>query len=95
MWFERGCVGACEVAGLGGVCASAKRLPFDDAAVFLLLVGHQDGLADRGLELGVVGDSGSVGVGVVDDDDSSGSFGDSLEGVEEFSHGAGVVGSGV
>ncbi len=72
--FECGFVGACEVASLGGVCAPAKGLPFDDSAVVSLLVGHQDGLADGGLELGVVGDSGSVGVGVVDYDDSSGPF---------------------
>ena len=51
-------------------------------------------MADGGLDLGVVSGAFSVGVGVVDEDDGSGTFGDSFERGEEFSDFSCVSGLG-
>ena len=82
-----------------GASASSFTLEFDKAEAVMcpcryFFGGHEDGLADGGLDLGVVAGAFSVGVGVVDEDDGSGAFGDSFEGGDEFSDLAGVAGLG-
>jgi hypothetical protein len=83
---------AAEVGVAADSGSSALAFPVDDPAGISLLLAHLDGLADGGLELGVVGDLLSTGVGVVEQDDGSGSFGDALKGVDELSDGPCVLG---
>ncbi len=77
-----------------GACASSFTLEFDEAEAVIFLGRHEDGLADGGLDLGVVSGAFSVGVGVVDEDDGSGAFGYAFEGGDEVSDLAGVAGLG-
>ena len=80
-----------------GASASSFTLEFDEAVAVMrscryFFGGHEDGLADGGLDLGVVAGAFAVGVGVVDEDDGSGAFGYAFEGGDEFSDGSGVSG---
>ncbi len=89
---EVGFVVGAEVGVAADAFASALAFPVNDAAGVSLLLAHLDGLADGSLELGVVGDLVASGVGVVEQDDGSGAFGEVFERGDEFSHRSGVSG---